>query len=61
MKWQTGYPMKPEAGVQEPCRSYVLRDVICVYCNHCTDLDLCRGPCPPGQPSPLAPMMHLGR
>ena len=30
--------------VQEPCRSYVLRDVICVYCNHCTDLDLCRDP-----------------
>ena len=36
--------MKPDAGVQEPCRSYVLRDVICVYCNHCTDLDLCRDP-----------------
>ena len=22
----------------------MLRDVICVYCNHCTDLDLCRDP-----------------
>ena len=32
------------APAQEPCRSYVLRDVICMYCNHCTDLDLCRDP-----------------
>ena len=30
--------------MQEPCRSYVLRDVICMFCNHCTDLDLCRDP-----------------
>ena len=29
---------------QEPCRSFVLRDVICAYCNACTDLDLCRDP-----------------
>jgi hypothetical protein len=29
---------------QEPCRSFVLRDVICSYCNYCTDLDLCRDP-----------------
>lgn len=29
---------------QEPCRSFVLRDVICTYCNACTDLDLCRDP-----------------
>ena len=30
--------------VQEPCRSFVLRDIICAYCNFCTDLDLCRDP-----------------
>lgn len=29
---------------QEPCRSFVLRNVICSYCNDCTDLDLCRDP-----------------
>ena len=37
-------PNKVACSMQEPCRSYVLRDVICVYCNHCTDLDLCRDP-----------------
>ncbi len=30
--------------MQEPCRSFVLRNVICSYCNDCTDLDLCRDP-----------------
>lgn len=30
--------------LQEPCRSFVLRDIICAYCNFCTDLDLCRDP-----------------
>ena len=30
--------------VQEPCMSYVLRDVICPSCNDCRDLDLCRDP-----------------
>ncbi len=29
---------------QEPCRTYVLRDVICAYCNVWADLDLCRDP-----------------
>ena len=28
--------------LQEPCRSYVLRDVICSFCSACCDLDLCR-------------------
>lgn len=30
--------------LQEPCMSYVLRDVICPSCNDCRDLDLCRDP-----------------
>lgn len=29
---------------QDPCRSFVLRDVICEYCNDCRELDLCRDP-----------------
>ncbi|KAK9830879.1 hypothetical protein WJX81_001263 [Elliptochloris bilobata] len=32
------------AAFKEPCRSFVLRDVICAYCNACADLDLCRDP-----------------
>ncbi|KAK9824549.1 hypothetical protein WJX72_011249 [[Myrmecia] bisecta] len=32
------------AAFQEPCLSFVLRDVICTYCNNCRDLDLCRDP-----------------
>ena len=35
---------EPRCGAQEPCRSFVLRDIICTYCNFCTDLDLCRDP-----------------
>ncbi|CAL8464190.1 g3725 [Coccomyxa elongata] len=34
----------PAAEFREPCRSFVLRNVICSYCNDCTDLDLCRDP-----------------
>jgi DNA polymerase epsilon subunit 1 len=29
---------------KDPCRSYVLKDVICTYCNYCQDLDLARDP-----------------
>ena len=28
----------------DPCRSHVLPDVICSFCNFCQDLDLCRDP-----------------
>jgi len=27
-----------------PCLTFVLPDVICMFCNHCRDLDLCRDP-----------------
>lgn len=27
---------------RDPCLSFVLRDVICSYCNDCCDLDICR-------------------
>lgn len=37
-------PQTSQHALQEPCRSFVLRDVICAYCNACTDLDLCRDP-----------------
>ena len=30
--------------LQDPCRSWVLRDVICTSCHACRDLDLCRDP-----------------
>jgi DNA polymerase epsilon subunit 1 len=30
------------AAFRDPCVSYVLKDVICTYCNDCRDLDLCR-------------------
>lgn len=33
-----------EAAFRDPCLTYVLPDVICGYCNHCRDLDLCRDP-----------------
>ena len=33
----------PVAVWTDPCRSYVLKDVICTYCNYCQDLDLARG------------------
>mmetsp|Transcript_42312 Transcript_42312/g.135440 ORF Transcript_42312/g.135440 Transcript_42312/m.135440 type:complete len:1109 (-) Transcript_42312:20-3346(-) len=34
----------PEARFVEPCLSFVLRGVVCEYCNDCRDLDLCRDP-----------------
>lgn len=34
----------PASEWRDPCRSYVLRDVVCGRCNHCRDLDLCRDP-----------------
>jgi DNA polymerase epsilon subunit 1 len=34
----------PEANFQDPCRSFVLPEVICESCNNCRDLDLCRDP-----------------
>lgn len=30
------------ASFKEPCLSFVLRNVICSYCNDCCDLDICR-------------------
>uniref|UniRef100_A0A8C0HBU2 DNA polymerase epsilon catalytic subunit n=1 Tax=Chelonoidis abingdonii TaxID=106734 RepID=A0A8C0HBU2_CHEAB len=35
-----------EAQFQDPCRSYVLSEVICRNCNFCRDLDLCKDPSP---------------
>ncbi|CAG9465602.1 unnamed protein product [Pedinophyceae sp. YPF-701] len=31
-----------EAEFRDPCRSWVLRDVVCHACNDCRDIDLCR-------------------
>ncbi|XP_059750084.1 DNA polymerase epsilon catalytic subunit A isoform X1 [Balaenoptera ricei] len=33
-----------EAQFRDPCRSYVLPEVICRSCNFCRDLDLCKDP-----------------
>lgn len=33
-----------EAQFVDPCRSVVLPNVICRFCNDCRDLDLCRDP-----------------
>ncbi|XP_004276670.1 DNA polymerase epsilon catalytic subunit A isoform X1 [Orcinus orca] len=33
-----------EAQFRDPCRSYVLPEVICRSCNFCRDLDLCKEP-----------------
>lgn len=33
-----------EAQFRDPCRSYVLPEVICHSCNFCQDLDLCKDP-----------------
>lgn len=33
-----------EAQFRDPCRSYVLPEVICHNCNFCRDLDLCKDP-----------------
>ncbi|XP_067406281.1 DNA polymerase epsilon catalytic subunit A [Emydura macquarii macquarii] len=35
-----------EAQFRDPCRSYVLPEVICRNCNFCRDLDLCKDPVP---------------
>lgn len=32
------------AQFRDPCRSYVLPEVICRNCNFCRDLDLCKDP-----------------
>lgn len=34
----------PESLFTNPCESFVLRGVICSYCNYCQDLDFCRDP-----------------
>ncbi|KAG9322756.1 hypothetical protein KVV02_007016 [Mortierella alpina] len=34
----------PESMFTNPCESFVLRSVICSYCNYCQDLDFCRDP-----------------
>eukprot|EP00742_Colponemidia_sp_Colp-10_P004977 GILJ01005318.1.p1 GENE.GILJ01005318.1~~GILJ01005318.1.p1 ORF type:complete len:1434 (+),score=252.77 GILJ01005318.1:629-4303(+) len=34
----------PEAQFANPCRSFILPDVICSHCMNCEDLDLCREP-----------------
>ena len=31
-----------DAIFQDPCRSYILSEVICESCNSCRDIDLCR-------------------
>ncbi|XP_043385547.1 DNA polymerase epsilon catalytic subunit A isoform X2 [Chelonia mydas] len=35
-----------EAQFRDPCRSYVLSEMICRNCNICRDLDLCKDPSP---------------
>lgn len=35
-----------EAQFRDPCRSYVLSEMICRNCNFCRDLDLCKDPSP---------------
>jgi DNA polymerase epsilon subunit 1 len=30
------------ADFRNPCMSFVLSDVVCSFCNHCQDIDLCR-------------------
>ncbi|XP_013919860.1 PREDICTED: DNA polymerase epsilon catalytic subunit A-like [Thamnophis sirtalis] len=42
-----------EANFQDPCRSYVLPEVICRNCNFCRDLDLCKDPALFQEDSPL--------
>jgi DNA polymerase epsilon subunit 1 len=31
-----------EAEFRDPCLSFVLSEVICMFCNKCRDFDLCR-------------------
>ncbi|KAM8961963.1 DNA polymerase epsilon catalytic subunit A [Pelodytes ibericus] len=33
-----------DAQFQDPCRSYILPEIICRNCNFCRDLDLCKDP-----------------
>lgn len=33
-----------DAQFRDPCKSYVLPEVICHHCNFCRDLDLCKDP-----------------
>ncbi|CAJ0933213.1 unnamed protein product [Ranitomeya imitator] len=33
-----------DAQFQDPCRSYILPEIICRSCNFCRDLDLCKDP-----------------
>lgn len=65
-----------EAQFRDPCRSYVLPEVICRSCNFCRDLDLCRDPsvsqvgqppdprvrvqAPPFPPTPAPPSRDSG-
>lgn len=44
-----------EAQFRDPCRSYVLPEVICRSCNFCQDLDLCRDPSVSQVSRPLRP------
>lgn len=45
--------------LQEPCMSFVLRDVICTSCNDCRDLDLCRDPHLQVTPPHFISLIHL--
>ncbi|KAF2978236.1 hypothetical protein EK904_005544 [Melospiza melodia maxima] len=51
------------AQFQDPCRSYVLPEVICRNCNFCRDLDLCKDPAPSQDrlvvPGWLCPSCHV--
>ena len=31
-----------EAKFANPCVSFALPEVVCMFCNHCRDIDLCR-------------------
>ncbi len=33
-----------DAQFRDPCKSYILPEVICHHCNFCRDLDLCKDP-----------------
>ncbi|XP_074410293.1 DNA polymerase epsilon catalytic subunit A isoform X1 [Zonotrichia albicollis] len=51
------------AQFRDPCRSYVLPEVICRNCNFCRDLDLCKDPAPSQDrlvvPGWLCPSCHV--
>lgn len=52
-----------EAQFRDPCRSYVLPEVICHNCNFCRDLDLCKDPSfsQVGSLRPLAGIVRISR